>query len=171
MQPILNCLTGTSLITTQFLTEIGCDKVSRLFHLNQTKCLNTTLRTTYFNEKMLTAVICDNSTESQQWVLRDGSYICTLKDKCLGVKSFVKMPYNILTIMSYNDALKFKQQWAIDKTKKTIIHFQTGWRLSCLGAIDDDQVDVVHKDTKIGRDQLWSFEPVLINGVFKCANY
>lgn len=166
----MNFLTGTSLITTQSSTENGCDRVSRLFHLNQTKCLNTTLRTTYFNEKMLTAVICDNSTESQQWVLRNGSYICTLKDKCLGVKSFVKMPYNILSLMTYDDVLQSKQRWNIDITKKTIVHIQTGWRLSCLGDIDDDQVDVVHKDTKIGRDQLWSFEPILIKGVFKCAN-
>ena len=72
--------------------------------------------------------------------------------------------------MTYDDVLQSKQRWNIDIIKKTIGHIQTGWRLSCLGDIDDDQVDVVHKDTKIGRDQLWSFEPILIKGVFKCAN-
>lgn len=120
---------------------------------------------------MLTVEICDNSSESQQWVLRNGSFICNLKGKCLGVKSFVRMPYNILTIMPYNDASKSKQQWVIDKTKNTIVHIPTSWRLSSLGDIDDYQVDVVHKDTKVGRDQLWSFEPMLIKGTFKCATY
>ena len=70
--------------------------------------------------------------------------------------------------MTYNEALESKQQWSIDEKNK-IFHIQSGWRLS-LGYLIDDRVDLVHKDTVDDKNQGWSFEPILIEGVFKCAN-
>jgi len=113
-------------------------------------------------------VNCDNNTVSQQWILRNGSYICTLQDQCLGAKPGKNPSYMVPATMPYNQALKSKQQWTIDKNDK-IYHSQSGWRLTLSYSIDDG-VALVTKDVVDNKNQGWSFEAILIQGVFKCAN-
>ena len=116
-----------------------------------------------------TLVDCKNNFASHQWVLRNFNYICTLQDKCLAVKPSKKNPtFMVPAVMPYNEALKSKQQWTIDKNNK-IYHSQSGWRLT-LSYTVDDKVDLVTKDTVDNKNQNWSFEPILVNGVSKCAN-
>lgn len=115
---------------------------------------------------MLTLVNCDNSTETQQWVFRNGSYICTLNDQCLAIKLSESGPY-VLIAMSYNEALKSNAKWSIDR-RNQIFHYKSGWRLSY---VSNDLVDAVEAFTTDEKSTVWSFEPILINGVSKCAKY
>ena len=120
-------------------------------------------------EKLFTLVDCKNNFASQQWVLRNFNYICTLQDKCLAVKpSKINPTYMVPAVIPYNEALKSKQQWTIDKNNK-IYHSQSGWRLT-LSYSFDDIVDLANRDTVDNKNQNWSIEPILINGVSKCAN-
>ena len=142
----------------------GCDKISRFRHLNQGKCLNANIKSSYSFDKMLTLVTCNNSTETQQWVFRNGSYICTLRDQCLAIKLLERGPYSLFA-MSYNEAVKSREKWSIDR-RNQIFHFTSGWRLSYLSG---DLVDAVEIFTTDEKSTVWSFEPILINGVPKCA--
>jgi len=72
-------------------------------------------------------------------------------------------------VTSYNEALQSKQQWTIDKNNK-IYHSQSGWRLT-LSYFIDDGVDLSHKDIVDSKNQNWSFEQILIQGVSRCAYY
>ena len=163
--------TGIPLKTIPSSAPNGCEggTISRLLHINQQKCLNATIWSSKYLEKLLTLVNCDNSAESQQWLLRNGSYICTLQDQCLAVKPGKRNPeYMETAIIPYDEAFKSKQQWTIDDQNK-IFHTQSGWRLS-LSYLIGDRIDLVHKNTADDKNQGWSFEPILFESVFKCAN-
>ena len=129
-----------------------------------------------FTQSIATAAL------SQQWVFRLNSYICQLtEDRCLAVlsdrkKSSREKQYRV-TVTSFDQALAFDHQWAIEKRNR-IVHSKSGM---CLN-LDSSTTWLPKKETRTqvkvqtcskmkGEDEKWSFESILDGSVFKCANY
>lgn len=149
----------------------GCDIVSRLRSLSLNgKCLDgaIAIRLSISDEAIIFLEDCGSRKESQQWGFRNRSYICSLQDKCLTFRDrFVPR------LIPYLEALKTKQKWTIDEKNMTV-RFKggyKGWLTVFEGGFDNkDKAGTINEERNPNfEDEQWSFEPILVKGVTKCA--
>jgi len=178
----------------QYYATNGCEIISRIRNSNKLggKCISWTswcplsdVSTGFSHGACLDLDDCDNNSEYQQWVFWNESYICNLQgDVCFAAESTetIKGVHKVVNyrfiVISYNEAVSFGQQWAIDQGKR-IDYSSSGMCLisdyTTTYLYGTPQVKSYGKlrkcSKKKGEEDGWILEPILDKGVYKCANY